>query len=397
VSERRPEVADVLASFAARYRGRHAPSAEQERVLGELPLCRTAALGGHKLECDRCGHQEISYNSCRNRHCPRCQAAARAAWLAEREADLLDVPYFHVVFTLPHELAAVALQNQRLCYGLLFRAAARTLRTIAADPAHLGAEIGFLAVLHTWTQTLLHHPHVHCVVPGGGISPDQSRWIACRDGFFLPVSVLSRLFRRLYLTGLHKAFTEGELALHGRLETLRDSQSWASLLARVRAKEWVVYAKPPFGGPVQVLKYLARYTHRVAISNARIVAIDGEHVRFLWKDRAHGGRSRCMTLPGIEFVRRFLLHVLPKGFVRIRHFGFLANRARETKLPLVRGLIAARAAPNSTEAPAAEAPRSDLAVEPSPEADDRCPSCELGRMRRAGVIPPSRELAPDTS
>ena len=395
MTERRPEVADVLASFAALYRERYRPGAEQERVLRELPLCRTAALGGHKLECDRCGHQEICYNSCRNRHCPRCRASARAAWLAERQADLLGVPYFHVVFTLPDEVSALALQNRRLCYGLLFRAAAATLRTIAADPAHLGAEIGFLAVLHTWSQTLLHHPHMHCVVPGGGISHGATRWMACSDGFFLPVRVLSRLFRRLYLTGLHKAFAQGELELHGRLAPLRQPLAFAAWIRRMREKEWVVYAKPPFGGPVQVLKYLARYTHRVAISNARLVAIDGEHVRFLWKDRAHGGRSRCMRLSGVEFVRRFLLHVLPRGFVRVRHFGFLANRARETKLPLVRALIAARAA--AAEAPAHEAPQSDLAVEPCREPDDRCPSCALGRMRPAGVVPPTRELAPDTS
>jgi hypothetical protein len=395
VNERRPEVADVLASFAGRYRASFSPGAEQKRVLHELPLCRTAALGGHKLECDRCGHQEISYNSCRNRHCPKCRASARAAWLAEREADLLDVPYSHVVFTLPDEISALALQNRRLCYGLLFRAAARTLRTIAADPAHLGAEVGFLAVLHTWSQTLLHHPHVHCVVPAGGIGPDGKSWVPCRAGFFLPVRVLSRLFRRLYLADLQKAFGEGELALHGRLASLREPRAFARWIGALRAKEWVVYAKPPFGGPVQVLKYLARYTHRVAISNSRLVAIDGEHVRFLWKDRAHGGRSRCMRVSGVEFVRRFLLHVLPKGFVRIRHFGFLSNRAREKKLALARRLIADRA--GDPQAHAQDAPRAAVVVEAYRAADDGCPCCEQGRMRPAGAIEPSRPQAPDTS
>ena len=393
MSERRPEVADVLASFAALYRERFPLTAEQERVLRELPLCRTAALGGHKLECDRCGHQEISYNSCRNRHCPKCQAAARAEWLAEREADLLDVPYFHVVFTLPEELAHIALQNKRLCYGLLFRAAAQTLGTIAADPAHLGAEIGFLAVLHTWSQNLLHHPHVHCVVPGGGISPDGSSWISCRSGFFLPVRVLSRLFRRLYLEGLQKAFTNGKLGLHGRLEELRDLQRWARVVSQLREKEWVVYAKPPFGGPLQVLKYLARYTHRVAISNARLLAIDDGHVRFLWKDRTNGGQSRCMSLEGVEFVRRFLLHVLPKGFVRIRHFGFLANRARKEKLARVQVLIASeRASPTQDD----DAPPRTASSE-SPPAPDRCPRCELGHMQIVERLLPHGGLVHDTS
>jgi hypothetical protein len=394
VSQRRPEVADVLASFAALSRERYPPTAEQERVLRELPLCRTAALGGHKLECDRCGHQEISYNSCRNRHCPRCQAAARAEWLAEREAELLDAPYFHVVFTLPEELAQIALQNKRRCYGLLFEAAARTLRTIAADPAHLGAEIGFLAVLHTWSQNLLHHPHVHCVVPGGGISPQGSRWISCRSGFFLPVRVLSRLFRRLYLEGLEKAFSKDELGLHGRLQELRERARWARLVSGLREKEWVVYAKPPFGGPRQVLKYLARYTHRVAISNARLLAVEDGHVSFLWKDRAGDGRSRCMRLEGAEFVRRFLLHVLPKGFVRIRHFGFLANRARQEKLPLVKALIGAQAPAPTTEQDHEPTPE---AVRPQRDAPDHCPCCEVGRMRSVGAVPPRHELFPDTS
>jgi hypothetical protein len=280
-------VADIIRAFGAAYRERFSVHAQQAQVLGDLALCRTAALGGHKLECDKCGHQEISYNSCRNRHCPKCQAAARAEWLADRERDLLHVPYFHVVFTLPEELSWILLRNKRLGYGLLMRTAAETLRTIAADPRHLGAEIGFLAVLHTWSQSLLHHPHVHCVVPGGGIALDGTRrWIACRENFFLPVRVLSRLFRRLFLQALQKAFEQGELELHGRLAKLQDPKSWADLLSALRRMEWVVYSKPPFGGPLQVLKYLARYTHRVAISNARLVSFEGGRVCFRWKDRA---------------------------------------------------------------------------------------------------------------
>ncbi len=394
MKSRRPEVADVLASFAAAYRKAYPVSADQERTLRELPLCRTAALGGHKLECDRCGHQEISYNSCRNRHCPKCRATARAHWLAERERELLDVRYYHVVFTLPEELAPIALQDKRIGYGLLFQAAAETLRTIALDPKHLGAEIGFLGVLHTWSQNLLHHPHVHCVVPGGGISPQGKQWISCRENFFLPVRVLSRLFRRLYLEGLGRAYSAGELGLHGQLENLRDPAVWSSLTSELRKKEWVVYSKPPFGGPVQVLKYLARYTHRVAISNRRILAIEDDCVRFLWKDRAGDGRSKSMSLDGVEFVRRFLLHVLPKGFVRIRHFGFLANRARQEKLPLVRKLLAQRAADDFASPISTLVDSRPAIAQPAPA--DQCPNCKLGRLRIVAEIPANSEID-DTS
>jgi hypothetical protein len=386
MNTRRPEVADVLRTFGPAYRENYPPSPAQDRVLRRLPLCRTASLGGHKLRCDSCGHEEISYNSCRDRHCPKCQAAARAEWLAERE--LLDVLYFHVVFTLPEKLSAIALQNKRLCYDLLFQAAARTLRTIAADPRHLGAEIGFLAVLHTWSQTLLHHPHVHCVVPGGGISPDHKRWISCRENFFLPVRVLSRLFRRLYLEGLQRAYDSDELELHGQLEGLRDPATWIPSIAEVRRKEWVVYAKPPFGGPTQVLKYLARYTHRVAISNQRIVAIEGERVSFRWKDRTRQPQQRIMDLAGVEFVRRFLLHVLPKGFVRIRHYGFLANRARNDLLPLARQLL--HQPPDRPLHPRGE-------LFPAPAALDRCPSCRSGRLVVVGEFPPGHPALIDSS
>ena len=381
MNQRRPEVADVIRASAADYRKCFPLSAEENQVLRDLSLCRTAALGGHKLECDRCGHQEISYNSCRNRHCPKCQAAARAEWLAERERDLLDVPYFHVVFTLPEELSWIAFRNKRQCYGLLMRTAAETLRTIAADPRHLGAEIGFLAVLHTWSQSLLHHPHVHCVVPGGGIAIDGSRrWIACRKNFFLPVRVLSRLFRRLFLRALREAFDQGKLVLPGRIENLQDPRCWADLLSTLRRKEWVVYSKPPFGGPLQVLKYLARYTHRVAISNARLLSFEAGRVCFRWKDRAENGRQKEMTVDAVEFIRRFLLHLLPKGFMRIRHFGFLANRIRKEKLALVRDLLSEQ---NSHANDVGTIASTASTKEDQPR---HCPQCDHGVLHVVGTV-----------
>ena len=392
MSPRRPEVADIIRAFDEAYRKRFSVHAQPAQARGDLALCRTAGLGGHKLECDKCGHQEISYNSCRNRHCPKCQAAARAEWLADRERDLLHVPYFHVVFTLPEELSWILLRNKRLGYGLLMRTAAKTLRTIAADPRHLGAEIGFLAVLHTWSQSLLHHPHVHCVVPGGGIALDGTRrWIACRKNFFLPVRVLSRLFRRLFLQALQKAFEQGELELHGRLERLQDPKSWSDLVSTLRRKEWVVYSKPPFGGPLQVLKYLARYTHRVAISNARLVSFEDGRVCFRWKDRAENGRHKEMTLDAVEFLRRFLLHVLPKGFMRIRHFGFLANRSRKKKLALARELIAEEHQSESKDA-------GTLAALPILQDEPRkCPQCDNGILQVLDTLLPVEGAIDDSS
>lgn len=392
MSSRRPEVADIIRTFEPAYREAYSVSFAQERVLCQLPLCRTASLGGHMLRCDSCGHEQISYNSCRNRHCPKCRAAARAEWLKAREGELLDVPYFHVVFTLPDELGAIALQNKRLCYDLLFQAAAQTLRVIAADPKHLGAEVGFLAVLHTWTQTLLHHPHVHCVVPGGGMSPDQTRWIACRDDFFLPVRVLSRLYRRLYVEGLERAYRQGDLEFHGQLQELRDTAAWLRTITKVRRKEWVVYARPPFGGPLQVLKYLARYTHRVAISNRRILSFDGDHVRFSWKDRSRNNRTRGMTLTGVEFLRRFLLHVFPKGYVSIRYFGFLANRSRKEKIPLVRQLLAAERPRGHSENQ--ESSDRHVAASLNPRS---CPECETGHMIIVAEIEPLLPAILDSS
>jgi Putative transposase/Transposase zinc-binding domain len=337
-----PEVADVFRRYGDAYRAQHdtALCRAQRRVMTAIELCRTAALGGHVEQCDHCGHQHISYCSCRNRHCPKCQSLARAQWLDDRRAELLATPYFHVVLTLPEEIAAIAYQNKATVYGILFRAAAETLLTIAADPKHLGAEIGFFAVLHTWGQALLHHPHLHCVVTGGGLAPDGSRWIACRPGFFLPVRVLSRLFRRLFLTDLQKAFDAGKLRFFGDHAALSEPTAFKAHLAPLRRAEWVIYAKPPFAGPQQVLEYVGRYTHRVAISNNRLRDIENGKVRFSWKDYRHHDRHKLMTLSADEFIRRFLLHVLPQGFHRIRYYGLLGNRHRAEKLARCRELLA---------------------------------------------------------
>ena len=309
------------------------------KVLRAIERCRTAALGGHLDQCSQCGHRAISYNSCRNRHCPKCQTNARNQWLAKRSAELLPVRYFHVVFTLPHELAALALQNKRLVYALLFRASAETLLEVAADPRHLGAQIGFMSVLHTWGQNLLHHPHVHCVIPAGGLAFDRSAWIPSTSKFFLPVKVLSRVFRGKFDAGLKRAFRRGKLSFDGNLSHLSEAKNFRSFRRQLFRHDWVVYAKRPFGGPEHVLHYLARYTHRVAISNHRLVSFEDGRVTFRWKDYAHGGKKREMTISADEFLRRFLLHVLPCGFVRIRHFGFLTNRHRSESVALCRRLV----------------------------------------------------------
>ena len=335
------EVAEIFRTHGPAYREvhGHAMNSAQRRVMRAIEICRTAVLGGHVDQCNRCSHRRISYNSCANRHCNKCQSLARAKWLAKHNTQLLPVSYFHVVFTVPGPIAAIALQNKRVVYGILFRAAAAALRRIAADPKHLGAKIGFLAVLHSWGQNLQHHPHVHCVLPGGGLSPDGRRWIACRQGFFLPVRVLSRLFRGLFLHGLKEAYNAGKIGLHGSLQSLADPENFKTVLKACRKEEWVVYSKQPFGGPRQVLDYLGRYTHRVAISNDRLVRLEDGEVTFRWKDYRQGNQQKLMTLKAEEFMRRFLLHVLPRGFVRIRHFGFLANCHRETKLALCRELL----------------------------------------------------------
>ena len=366
------EVADIFRAAGAGYRAAQAGhlSLAQLKVMSAIQNCRTAALGGHVDGCDDCGHLRIAYNSCRNRHCPKCQGAAARTWLAEREADLLPVGYFHVVFTLPAEVADIAWQNKAVVYDLLFRAASETMMTIAADPRHLGARIGITAVLHTWGSAMTHHPHVHMIVPGGGISTDGMRWVASRAGFLLPVRVLGKLFRRLFLSRLLELHHAGGLAFFGAQTDLADRRTFAHHLASLRKKRWVVYAKPPFAGPEAVLAYLARYTHRVAISNRRLIAFDDAGVTFRYKDyrRTSPERQQVMTLDPHEFIRRFLLHVLPRGFHRIRHYGLLASATRKASITRARELLAV-----SPPAGPAEP------VEPSGPLPP-CPCCG-GRMR----------------
>jgi hypothetical protein len=361
------EMADIIRSAGKSFieKNRSWFSWQHLRVLRAIERCRTAALGGHLDRCSRCQHQAISYNSCRNRHCAKCQTTARDKWLAAREKELLAVPYVHVVFTLPHELSRLALSNKKVIYDLLFRASAATLLEIAADLKHLGAEIGFLSVLHTWGQNLLHHPHVHCVIPAGGLSHDHQSWIGPPYAFFLPVKVLSRVFRGKFVAGLKMAFRKKELAFSGTLQPLAQAPAFRSFLRSLYRKDWVVYAKPPFGGPHHVLHYLARYTHRVAISNHRVVAFEDGKVTFRWKDYAHHNKQKLMTVTAEEFLRRFLLHVLPHGFVRIRFFGFLANRRRKSMLPLCQQLLA------MAQPPAAV----DMRPDSTTPALWRCPRC----------------------
>lgn len=346
------EVADIIHVAGRRFveNNRSWLNWQHLRVLRAIERCRTAVLGGHRDRCSRCGHQAISYNSCRNRHCAKCQTNARDKWLAAREKELLAVPYVHVVFTLPHQLSRLMLSNKKVIYDLLFRASAATLLEIAADPKHLGVEIGFLSVLHTWGQNVLHHPHVHCVIPAGGLSPDHQRWIPPRYPFFLPVKVLARVFRGKFTAGLKRAFRKRELTFPGALQCLAQESAFRSFLRSLFRQDWVVYAKPPFGGPRHVLHYLARYTHRVAISNHRLVALADGKVTFRWKDYAHHNKQRLLTVTAEEFLRRFLLHVLPRGFVRVRFFGFLANRRRKSLLPLCQQLLRMTRHPGSLDA-----------------------------------------------
>src|SRR6266851_3248322 len=341
------EVADIVRAVGNRFWEKHKSHLAwlHRKVLDAILRCRTAALGGHLDKCLNCGHQAISYNSCRDRNCPKCQGNARAKWLAARSAELLPVPYFHIVFTLPHELSSLVLQNKRLLYDLLFRASAATLLEVARDPKHLGADIGFLGVLHTWGQNLQHHPHVHCVVPAGGLTLDGSGWIATSPRFFLPVRVLSRVFRGKFTAALKQLFLQGKLQFHGTLQEFARPERFRKFLRQLFTKEWVVYAKPPFGGAEHVLNYLARYTHRVAISNHRLVSFKEDHVSFRWKDYACGSKQKVMTVSADEFLRRFLIHLLPKGLVRIRHFGLFANRKRSASLLRCRFLLKVDAPP----------------------------------------------------
>jgi hypothetical protein len=388
------EVADVFRRHGTDYRRDHDGhlGRVERRVMAAVEACRTAVLGGHAEHCVECGLVRQAYNSCRNRHCPKCQGLARAQWLAERQAELLPVPYFHVVFTVPAQVAEIAFQNKAAVYAILFTAASEALRVAAADPKQLGAEIGVVALLHTWGQNLHHHPHVHCVVPGGGLSLDGQRWVDCRPGFFLPVRILSRLFRRLFLERLRDAFEAGQLRFFNDLAGLADSVAFCARLAGLRRTEWVVYAKPPFGGPEQVLAYLGRYTHRVAIANSRLVSLDQGKVSFRWKDYRHHNKPKLMTLSADEFIRRFLLHALPDGFHRIRHYGLFANGRRVAKLAQCRILLHAPT-PSS----------------PSPTADyreryrcltgrslDICPRCG-GAMAPFGPLTGKAPTWPDTS
>ena len=378
------EVADIFRRYGEAYREQHGASMStaQRRVMTAIEVCRTAALGGQIEQCDQCGHQRICYRSCRNRHCPKCQSLARAEWIQRRQAELLDCEYFHVVFTVPEEIAAIAYQNKEVVYGILFRATAETLRIIAADPEHLGAEIGFFAVLHSWGSNLLHHPHLHCVVPGGGISPEGTRWISCRPHFFLPVRVLSRLFRRLFLKYLQEAFDAGKLRFFTALENLRDERQFIRYLAPLRKKKWVVYAKPPFAGPQQVLDYVGRYTHRVAISNNRLLDIEAGQVRFQWKDYRDNSQQKTMTLSAEEFIRRFLLHTLPEGFQRIRYYGFLGNRYRQEKLARCRQLLAM--IPDVGPTPPQD--YRDRHEELTGISLRQCPVCHRGRMTIVEIL-----------
>ena len=393
------EVADIFRRYGATYRQENdaSLSTAQRRVMTAIQVCRTAALGGHLEQCDQCAHQRPAYNSCRNRHCPKCQSLERDEWIGKRQAELLDCPYFHVVFTVPEDIARIAFQNKEVVYGIVFRAAAETLRTIAADPKHLGAEIGFFSVLHTWGQNLLHHPHLHCVVPGGGISLDGQRWIACRPGFFLPVRVLSRLFRRLFLEALEKAFLAGKLHFFSALENLRNNNDFLRYLALTRRTEWVVYAKPPFAGPEQVLDYVGRYTHCVAISNHRLLDMDNGQVRFLWKDY-RDAQQKTLALSAHEFIRRFLIHVLPDRFQRIRYYGFMGNRYRQEKLELCHRLL--------NMPPPAAAPASEVVTDFRDRYEQltgnslrQCPVCRCGLMRVVEILsaPGKSPAAPDTS
>jgi hypothetical protein len=385
------EIADIFRTHGPAWRQANAGhvSLSQLKVMSAIEACRTEALGGHVAGCAKCGHHHIAYNSCKNRHCPKCQGPAARDWMEARAEDLLPVEYFHVVFTLPAEIAQIAYWNKKAVYGLLFKASAETMKTIATDPKRMGARVGMTSVLHTWGSALTHHPHIHMIVPGGGLSPDGTRWVACKPGFFLHVRVLSRLFRRLFLEGLMGMHRAGELAFFGDLERLAEADAFASWLAPFRKSEWVVYAKPPFGGPEAVLAYLSRYTHRVAISNARLVSADADTVAFRWKDYRikSGDRQRVMRLATPEFIRRFLIHVLPDGFHRIRHYGLLASATRKANITKVRALLCVQY-PDKATAPAPAAEVIPLTLR------EPCPCCG-GPMRiieifRRGQKPMSR-------
>lgn len=384
------ELADIFRRHGPGYRKAHPMPLEHLRIMRAIETCRTAALGGHVEQCGQCPHRRVLYNSCRNRHCPKCQSLARAKWLEARKAELLPVEYFHVVFTVPQTIATIAFYNKAVIYNILFRATSETLLTIAGDPKHLGAEIGFFAILHTWGQNLRHHPHLHCVVPGGGLSAHGKRWVGCRPGFFLPVRVLSRLFRRVFLEMLQQAYDNGELRFFADLEGLRNSRKlFQEYLQPARENDWVVYAKPPFGGPAQVLEYLGRYTHRVAISNQRLVGMADGQVSFEWKDYRDRDQNKCktMTVTADEFIRRFMQHALPPGFQRIRHYGLMANCNRKGKLALCRKLLSM---PIAELLPNPKRDHRDLYEQLTAQSLRFCPKCKTGVMAIAGILEPCR-------
>ena len=377
MTRRRLEVADVFREHGAEFLGSNGAtlSRQQRKVLRKLLSCRTAALGGHKSRCDECGHEEISYNSCRDRHCPKCQGAARREWLEKQQRYLLDVGYFHITFTVPSELNGVALQNKKVVYGILFRAASETLQTLARDPKHLGAKIGFTAVLHTWGEKLDAHPHLHCIVPAGGISLDGDRWIPCKNDFFVHVKVLGDLFRGKFLAFLKDALNDGKLSFHGNQKHLENPSQWSRFVNRLRGVRWVVDVRRPHGGAKQCLKYLARYTNRIAISNGRLQKLEEGKVTFAYKDYSRDGRQRSLTLNAVEFIRRFLLHVVPSGFQRIRHYGFLANRVREERVRVCRQLLGQHERCDEEDTDVCDADAAGK--EP---AETVCPICKTGRM-----------------
>jgi len=387
----RLELADIVRAHAADYRRTHRLSSAQHRALDAIASCRTAVLGGHRAVCTACGSERITYNSCRNRHCPKCQRVATERWLAARRREVLPIPYFHVVFTLPHALNPLAQSHPRLLYRLLFHSAASTLQRFGRDPRHLGGAVGVTAVLHTWGQNLSQHVHVHCVVTGGALAPGGTRWLPARPGFLFPVRAMAKLFRGRYLSRLRRAFERGELHLTGALAALAEPAAFTAWLTELRRSAWVVYCKPPFAGPDHVLAYLGRYTHRVALSNDRLLALADGRVRFRWRDYADGDRVKVMELAVDEFLRRFLLHIVPNGFVRIRHFGLLANRHRRAALAQCRALLA--------QPPLAAAPPEsvrDLMLRVTGLDIERCPVCQQGLLRRVERLPPA-PVAWDTS
>jgi len=375
------EIGDIFRTFGDAYRQQHQLPLYQHKAMRALARCRTAELGGHREQCDHCGHLKISYNSCRNRHCPKCQGSKTAVWLGNRQQDILPVPYFHVVFTVPAELNPLLLRNQRVGYGLMFRAMADTLRELTLDPKHLSAEVGVIALLHTWGQNLLDHPHLHCLVTGGGLTPDGKRWKSCRKKFFLPVKVVSRLFRGKFLALLRQAFARNDLKFPGQIARWGIPENFAGLIRSLRQREWVVHCKPPFKYPERVLEYLGRYTHRVAITNRRIAGCKDGRVTFRWKDYRDNDRWKTMTVSAFEFMRRFLLHILPPGFVKVRYYGLYASRCRRAKLARCRELLGAVTPPTPSE------------TDPAPGIY-RCPVCSGGRMLVTEIIQPATRPPP---